>query len=74
MITALKAGQIIDPQPRLTSLLATDMRHAGVWVEGATLRHELRDPYFFGDIDGSAYLYYTGSGERAIGVAAVRPP
>jgi hypothetical protein len=31
--------------------------------------HELRDPYVFADEDGQLYLYYTGSGERTIGVA-----
>lgn len=40
--------------------------------ENNAASHELRDPYLFRDIDGSAYLYYTGSGEQVIGVAAAR--
>lgn len=35
--------------------------------------HELRDPYVFRDSDGSLYLYYVGGGEKAIGVARLRP-
>jgi hypothetical protein len=34
-----------------------------------TATHELRDPYVFADSDGTLYLYYTGAGERAIGIA-----
>ena len=33
--------------------------------------NQLRDPYIFEDRDGSLYLYYSGQGEDAIGVAAV---
>jgi hypothetical protein len=36
--------------------------------------HELRDPFFFRDEDGSAYLYYVGAGEQAIGVARIVVP
>ena len=35
---------------------------------------QLRDPYFFEDADGRNYLFYSGAGERAIGVAAVTDP
>jgi len=35
--------------------------------------HELRDPYIFQDIDNSLYLFYTGNGEDAIGIAALTP-
>lgn len=34
---------------------------------------ELRDPYVFRDDDGQLYLYYVGGGEKAIGVARLRP-
>ncbi len=33
--------------------------------------HELRDPCIFKDIDGSMYLFYTGQGEDAVGVASL---
>lgn len=36
---------------------------------GGTGLHQLRDPYVFRDLDGTLYLYYSGSGEEAIGVA-----
>jgi len=36
--------------------------------------HELRDPFYFRDADGSAYLYYVGAGEQAIGVARIVVP
>ncbi len=32
---------------------------------------QLRDPCFFEDTDGSLYLFYTGKGEEAIGIASV---
>ncbi len=32
-------------------------------------RRQLRDPYVFKDTDGQLYLFYTGEGEEAIGVA-----
>lgn len=35
--------------------------------------HELRDPFLFRDSNGLVYLYYTGAGEQAIGVATVDP-
>jgi hypothetical protein len=35
--------------------------------------HELRDPYIFRDDDGTLYLYYSGQGEDAIGVAQLIP-
>lgn len=35
----------------------------------ATNTRQLRDPYLFKDIDGQFYLFYTGSGEEAIGLA-----
>jgi len=35
----------------------------------ATGVRQLRDPYIFTDADGSRYLFYTGRGESAIGVA-----
>ncbi len=40
---------------------------------GGTNKHELRDPYPFRDSDGSIYLYYSGRGEDAIGVARLSP-
>lgn len=33
---------------------------------------ELRDPFIFKDADGQLYLFYTGRGEEAIGVAALK--
>jgi len=33
--------------------------------------NQLRDPYLFEDNDGSLYLFYTGCGEDAIGIAAI---
>ncbi len=36
------------------------------WPEPA---NQLRDPYVFGDSDGSVYLFYAVAGERGIGVA-----
>jgi hypothetical protein len=42
--------------------------------EVAEASHELRDPYVFHDADGNAYLYYTGAGEQAIGVARLFSP
>lgn len=38
----------------------------------ATGVRELRDPFVFRDRDGALYLYYTGEGEAAIGVAALQ--
>jgi hypothetical protein len=38
----------------------------------ATGVRALRDPYLFTDQDGTTYLYYTGRGEEAIGVAEVK--
>jgi len=38
----------------------------------ATGVNQLRDPYPFEDDDGSLYLYYSGQGEEAIGVAALQ--
>lgn len=35
--------------------------------------HQLRDPFVFRDSDDRIYLYYTGSGEDAIGVAELIP-
>ena len=35
--------------------------------------HQLRDPYLFEDTDGALYLFYTGQGEEAIGVASLTP-
>lgn len=40
----------------------------------ATGVRELRDPYFFQDSDGQLYLFYTGRGEEAIGIASVTIP
>lgn len=42
----------------------------------STNERALRDPYLFVDEDGSWYLYYTGRGERAIGVVrlTIIPP
>ena len=40
---------------------------------GGTNKHELRDPYPFRDEDGTLYLYYSGRGETAIGVARLTP-
>ncbi|MBT8141717.1 MAG: hypothetical protein HKN88_04020 [Gammaproteobacteria bacterium] len=31
--------------------------------------HELRDPYVFEDSVGELYLFYSSSGEQAIGIA-----
>ena len=36
--------------------------------------NQLRDPYIFEDDDGSLYLFYSGQGEDAMGVAAVSSP
>jgi hypothetical protein len=33
---------------------------------------QLRDPHVFEDADGSLYIFYTGAGEEAIGVARLR--
>jgi hypothetical protein len=33
--------------------------------------NQLRDPYLFRDSDGKIYLFYTGEGEEAIGIALV---
>jgi hypothetical protein len=33
--------------------------------------NQLRDPYLFRDLDGKIYLFYTGEGEEAIGIALV---
>ena len=33
--------------------------------------HELRDPAIFKDIDGKRYLFYSGNGEDAIGIAEI---
>ncbi len=42
--------------------------------DGASINvRELRDPYVFEDADGKLYLFYTGQGEEAIGVAALTP-
>ena len=38
--------------------------------EGTGVR-ELRDPYVFEDDDGQLYLFYSGAGEEAIGVASL---
>ncbi len=35
--------------------------------------NQLRDPYLFRDADGQIYLFYSGEGEEAIGVAQVHP-
>ena len=40
----------------------------------ATNVNQLRDPDLFEDNDGSLYLYYTGQGEEALGVAALESP
>jgi hypothetical protein len=39
----------------------------------ATNVRQLRDPYVFEDADGKLYLFYTGEGEGAIGVARLIP-
>jgi hypothetical protein len=39
----------------------------------ATNVRQLRDPYVFEDADGKLYLFYTGAGEEAIGVARLIP-
>ena len=38
--------------------------------EGTGVR-QLRDPFVFEDNDGELYLFYTGAGEEAIGVASL---
>jgi len=40
---------------------------------GGRGKNELRDPYVFRDTDDTLYLYYSGSGEGAIGVARLTP-
>ncbi|MBK6510397.1 MAG: hypothetical protein IPG06_13715 [Haliea sp.] len=35
--------------------------------------NQLRDPAIFQDVDGSLYLFYSGGGERAIGLARLMP-
>lgn len=35
--------------------------------------NQLRDPYLFRDTDGQVYLFYSGEGEEAIGLALVHP-
>ncbi|MHC4436138.1 MAG: hypothetical protein ACYS3S_02175 [Planctomycetota bacterium] len=35
--------------------------------------NQLRDPYIFEDIDGALYLFYSGCGEDAIGLALLQP-
>jgi hypothetical protein len=39
--------------------------------EMSVAANELRDPFVFEDRDGRLFLYYTGSGEQAIGVATL---
>ncbi len=59
------------------------LRAVGGWEEGQrtpspsvggqqTNVNQLRDPDVFQDDDGSLYLYYSGAGEEAIGVAALQ--
>ncbi|MDF7805983.1 hypothetical protein P4E94_00940, partial [Pontiellaceae bacterium B12219] len=38
-----------------------------------TDENQLRDPYLFCDADGQIYLFYSGEGEEAIGIARVHP-
>ena len=35
--------------------------------------NQLRDPYLFEDMDGTLYLFYSGRGEDAIGIARIDP-
>jgi hypothetical protein len=47
----------------------SDQPNKGSGDGPATKVRQLRDPYIFTDIDGRHYLFYTGRGEEAIGVA-----
>ena len=55
-----ESGQF-EPEPSETSTAPEDV-------------NQLRDPYVFEDTNGSLYLIYAGSGEDALGIAAMSSP
>ncbi|MEM9991147.1 MAG: hypothetical protein AAF738_05245 [Bacteroidota bacterium] len=57
---------ILEPEENWEGAdLAIEYSSGGLAVN----KRQLRDPYLFKDADGQLYLFYTGRGEEAIGVA-----
>lgn len=59
--------EIMEAQPGWEGGHLPKLPSSGGWAPDEV--NQLRDPFVFEDKDGELYLFYTGSGENAIGVA-----
>ena len=71
-------ADVTDAETVHSEMLRPKVDWEGVnWPIAASARcsvvdaHELRDTAIFKDIDGKRYLFYSGNGEDAIGIAEI---